>query len=185
MTKTRKCPQWYRLRFPVCLLSPMTRRTFRPGLGRNHMKILAVALLFGAALLTALPVAADGIPHLGFGKGSSGILLANSFDGGNNVDLSDSRSFLVANAFLSELKDDKFRRDGMIDWNIEKLGSFVLPDWKGWSIGDRGRDWNEGCNKEDLGGVPVPEPGTITLLLFGLGAVGFLRPRRTAWARTT
>ena len=149
------------------------------------MKSLAAVLLFGAVLLAALPVAADGISHPGVGKEFSGFLVIDKFDGNKNADLWDSSSFLLEHNFFFGLWDDKFRRDGLMDWNIEKRGSFELPGWKGWSVEDQGRDWNRHIKKEDLGSTLIPEPGSLSLLLFGLAVVGFLRPRRTILATTT
>jgi hypothetical protein len=153
-------------------------------LGRNHMKILAAVLLFGVVLMTALPVAADGIFHPGVENKFFGISLNDKFDGNINGDVWDSRSFLVANAFLSDLSDDKFHHDGLMDWDFVKHGSSLLPDWKGWSVEDHGHSWNSGGKKEDLGAAIVAEPGSFSLLLFGLAIVGFLGPRRMGRART-
>jgi PEP-CTERM motif len=148
------------------------------------MRFLAAVLLFGAVLIAALPVAADGISHPGLGKEFFGISLDNKFDGGKTVDVWDSRSFLVENAFLSELRGDKFHHDGVIDWNFFERRSSVWSDWKGWSVDSPGSGWYKGGNKEDLGGTAVPEPGSLSFLLFGLAAVGFFAPRRTFRART-
>jgi hypothetical protein len=148
------------------------------------MKILATVLLFGAVLTAAIPVAADGIFHPGVGKDFSGILLSDRFDSDKNADLRDSRSFLVANVFLSEFRDDKFRRDGVIDWNFFEHGSSVWSDWKDWSVDNQGRGWDQRGKKEDVGDTIVAEPGSLSLLLFGLAVVGFLAPRRTAWPKT-
>ncbi len=147
------------------------------------MKILPAVLFFGAVLIAALPVAADGISHPGIGKEFSGILLDGKVDGDKYVYVLDSRSFLVVNAFFSDLRDDKFRRDGVMDWSFIERGSFSMPDSKGWSVDNQGRGWDNRGKKEDFGATAVPEPGSLVLLLFGLTAVGFLAPRRLLLAR--
>lgn len=148
------------------------------------MKILAAVLLFGAALTAAFPVAADGISHPGVGKEFPGILVSDGFFGNKNAGDWDSRSFLVANAFLSELQNETFRRDGVIDWNLFGRGFFVGPVSKDWPVENEGRGWDKRGEKEDLGAMAVPEPGSLWLILLGLAAVGFVRPRRMAGVRT-
>ncbi len=148
------------------------------------MKFRAAVLLFGALLIAALPAAADGIFHPGVEKEFSGISLNDSFDGGRNVDVWDSRSFLVANAFLFELRNEKFRHDGVIDWNLFERGSFAGSDSKDWSVDNQDRGWDKPDKKEDFGATAVPEPGSLMLLLFGFATVGLLAPRRMISART-
>src|SRR5271154_6273542 len=169
----------------VSLVSPIGRRAILLILGRNHMKFRPAFLLLGTVLIAALPVWADGIPHPGLAKETSGVLRLNKFQSTNNVDLWDSKSFVALDPFFSGLPDKDVYSAGLIDLTFLKNVSSDSHGRKYWSIKDGNRGWEGQGDKYGLDTLPVPEPESLSLLLVGLAAVGFLAGRGANWTEAS
>jgi PEP-CTERM motif len=140
------------------------------------MKLRPAVLLLGAVLIAAVPVLADGIPHSELTKETTDVLRVNKFESTNNVDLRDSKSSTVPDTFFSGLPDQGINLAGLIDLSFLENVSSYAHGGKPISInGNRG--WDSRGDAGDPDTKPVPEPGSFSLLLAGLAAVGFLARR--------
>ena len=144
------------------------------------MKLRPAVLLLGAVLIAAVPVLADGVPHSLLAKETTDVLRLNKFESTNNVDLRDSKSSTVSGTFFSGLPDQGINSAGLMDLSFLGNVSSDAYGGKPWSIKGGNRGWNSPGGEGDPDTLPVPEPGSLSLLLVGLAAVGFLARRGAA-----
>jgi hypothetical protein len=148
------------------------------------MKLRPAVLLLGAVLIAAVPVLADGIAHSELTKETTDVLRLNKFDSTNNVDLRDSKSSTVPDTSFSGLPDQGTNFAGLIDLSFLENVSSYAHGGKPISInGNRG--WDSRGDAGDPDTKSVPEPGSSSLLLVGLAAVGFFARRRAAWPKAS
>ena len=146
------------------------------------MKSRPILLLLGAVLFAALPVRADKIPDLGLAKQPSTIVLFDGFDSNKTSNVFDPKSFTDPGAFGSVLSDMDRHFDGPIDLGFLEHGSSVSHEEKIWLPENWDHErYKRGGNDDPK---PVPEPGSLSLSLLGLAAVGFFALGRAAWPRT-
>jgi len=144
------------------------------------MKLRPAVLLFVGVLFATAPVWADRVPCCQFVKGST---IGFSADFGHGFQVSNDANF--AQGLKSYAPEDAFfsfspSREETSSRDLKNLASFErFPDHtnpeKGWPDG-RGEDRKP--NSDVPGSTSVPEPGTLSLLLLGLTAVGVVVRRR-------
>jgi hypothetical protein len=144
------------------------------------MKFGPAVLLFLGVLFATAPAWADRVPCCQFAKAST---FGSSADFGNGIQVSNDANF--AQGLKSYAPDDLFfsfspSRDETSPRDLKKLASWerfsdhTNPEQE-WPDG-RGQDRKP--NSDALAPTPVPEPGTFSLLLLGLTAVGVAVRRR-------
>jgi hypothetical protein len=157
------------------------------------MKLRLVLLFSGAILIAAVPVRADGIHHY--------TIVADSSGGSSGTKLNAPGLLVESGSVGAEQAPDKFfptssdmdvHHTGLSSFDSHDRTSFVSRPGGAWWVAedkDHSRDWVEAkehrnhkrdWNKEEPTLDPVPEPGSLSLLLSGLLSLGFLANRRAA-----
>jgi hypothetical protein len=148
------------------------------------MKFRPVLLLFGAALLAAVPVCADGIHQLKTGEHGARILLFDGFDSHKVLDVSDSKALTNRDTFFSGSSDTDIHSGSLTDLSFYTGASSKSYEGKIWSQDHGKRGWYKHEGEGNQGPTQVPEPGSFWFSVFGLAAVGFLARGRAKWARS-
>jgi len=150
------------------------------------MKLRPTLLLWTAALFAAAPAWADRVPCCEFTRGSViGISadVAHGFEASSTVHAWGSEHFTAKDTFfsLSSSREGKFDSD-LSDLAFDDHFSSRTKPEKGLPIGNRagfeGRGWDRNSHSDAPGPTQVPEPGSLSLLLLGLTAVGVFARRR-------
>jgi hypothetical protein len=144
------------------------------------MNLRPAVLLFAGTLFATTPAWANRVPCCQFVKGST---IGFSADFGRGFQMSNDTNF--AQGLKSYAPEDAFfsfspsleeisSRDLKDLASFERFSDHTNPE-KGWTDG-RGEDRKP--NSDAPGSTSVPEPGTLSLLLLGLTAVGVVVRRR-------
>jgi PEP-CTERM motif-containing protein len=156
------------------------------------MKLNLAILFCVIALIAAVPVWADGIPH--------STIVADSFGGTSGTKLNapgllvesgslGAKPSIAPDTFFPSSSEMDVHHAGLSSLDSHDRTSFVSrTGGKWWVAEDHSRDWVEAeehrNHKRDDKGEPspdpVPEPGALSLLLSGLLSLGFLAHRRAA-----
>jgi len=162
------------------------------------MKFRPVLLFCGAVLIAiaAVPVWADGIPHSTIVADSSGGSSGTRLNAPGLLVESGSvgaKPFIAPDTFFPSSSDMDVHDAGLSSFDSHDRISFVSRTGGAWWVAgdhrDHSRDWVEAeehrnhkrdWNKEKPTPDPVPEPGSLSLLLSGLLSLGFLAHRRAA-----
>jgi hypothetical protein len=138
------------------------------------MKLGAKLLIWVAVLLAAVPAWADRVPCCEFSRGS---LIGVSAGAAHGFEMNNSIHglFMGSDAFFAFFSS----REGMSGSELKDLASYErFSSHKkfgdGWFDG-RGKDRNS--EGDQPGPKSVPEPGTLSLLLLGVTAVGIFARR--------
>jgi hypothetical protein len=113
---------------------------------------------------------------------ASAVVLTDSFETNNALDAGDLNSSSIRGTFFPSSSDTDIRTASLSDHDSFERGSPISHAEKSWYVETTG--YGEGRTDEHerrrrkLVPVLVPEPGSLSLLLLGLAAVGFLARRR-------
>jgi hypothetical protein len=149
------------------------------------MKLGLAMLIWAAVLLAAAPVWADRTPCCNFAK-EGPVDFSAGF--GHGLDANSPISSLGSERFAAEgtFFSSSFSGEGVSDADLRDLGGFERFTDHNNTLREHRRVWIDGGPKDQSGDAegdgstptPIPEPGSLALLLVGLTALGaFIRKR--------
>jgi hypothetical protein len=169
------------------------------------MKFRPTLLLCAVVFTVALPIWAGRVPYTGTAdefpnteisatvtrspgttlkapaEPASGMVLTNSFETNNALDARDLKPSSILDTFFTSSSDADAQTARLSDHHSVERASSISHAEKAWHA--ERTEYGEGRTrdherKRGLVPVLVPEPGSLSLLLLGLAAVGFLARRR-------
>jgi hypothetical protein len=161
---------------------------------RNHMKFGPELLLWGVVLISAAPVWADridlanGSPVMEFSAESTPPLaLSDRFELKNLMGARDSKFSVVPDTFFPLTSDVNIHTVSLRDLESDERAPFI-SDASRASRKEREGNGAIAADKDEIKtkllSVPVPEPGSLSLLLAGLAVVGISSRRRRELSTT-
>jgi PEP-CTERM motif len=150
-------------------------RISSPGFAKEFPGIDTLMKVAGSSsgLRLNVPVNA-GIPS------ASVVVFSNGFDANNAFESWDSKSSSALGTFFPSSTDLDIHPVSLSDLDSDGGPSSRAHAWKAWLIKEEGEKHRGRGRLHHAGVIPtqVPEPGFISLLLFGLAAVGLFARRR-------
>jgi PEP-CTERM motif len=147
------------------------------------MKLNLAILFCVIALIAAVPVWADGIPHSTIVADSSGGSSGTKLNAPGLLVESGSigaKPSIAPDTFFPSSSDMDVHHGGLSSFDSHDRTSFVSRTGGAWWVAEEHRNHKRDWNKEEPTLDPVPEPGSLSLLLSGLLSLGFLAHRRAA-----